>query len=157
MLAGQPDFSEQIAQELQLTPVQVDAALQLFTAGGTVPFVARYRKEATGGLDEVQLRTLLERNVYLHELEQRRQSVLSSISEQGKLTDLLKKTILECTSKSVLEDLYLPYKPKRRTKATIAKDRGLEPLAELLWKQCGSDSLRISPCRLWTQKRVSVR
>ena len=103
--------------------------------GATVPFIARYRKEKTGGLDEVQIRTIFERRTYLADLETRRASVLAEIDKQGKLTDILKNKILACTTKAELEDLYLPYKPKRRTKAMIARERGLEPLADRIWEQ----------------------
>ncbi len=119
----------QLAKELQLPPHGVEAVLKLFDEGGTVPFIARYRKEATGALDEVQIRAIEERRGYLVELEQRRQAILKEIGDQGKLTDQLKARILACGVKAELEDLYLPYKPKRRTRATIARERGLEPLA----------------------------
>src|SRR5690606_27842069 len=107
----------------------------LLAQGATVPFIARYRKEATGGLDEVQIRTIEERRSYLVELEARRNTVLAEIEKQGKLTDALRARIVACQTKAELEDLYLPYKPKRRTRALIAKERGLEPLAERIWAQ----------------------
>jgi uncharacterized protein len=119
---------------------QVHAALSLFEEGATVPFVARYRKEATGGLDEMQLRTVQERAEYLEEIESRRATILASIEEQGKLDDALKAQILAADTKQALEDLYLPYKPKRRTRATIARERGLEPLAELIWNGEANDA-----------------
>ena len=124
---------DRIAAELSLRPPQVRAALQLLGEGNTIPFVARYRKEATGELDEVQLRDLRDRHEYLTELDERRATVLASIQEQGKLTDELRARIERADAKSELEDLYRPYKPKRRTRATIAAERGLAPLAELLW------------------------
>ncbi|MEE8587481.1 MAG: Tex family protein [Acidobacteriota bacterium] len=124
-------ITQQIAEELSVQEYQVTAAIQLLDEGATVPFVARYRKEATG-LDDAQLRTLEERLRYLRELEERRQVILSSIEEQGKLTPELKTAILEAGTKVRLEDLYLPYKPKRRTKAQIAREAGLEPLAHSL-------------------------
>jgi uncharacterized protein len=124
-----------LANELQLARTGVSAVCSLLDEGGTVPFIARYRKEATGGLDEVQIRTIQERRDYLLELEQRREAVLSTIAEQGKLTDELRASILACKTKAELEDLYLPYKPKRRTRATIARERGLEPLAQLILQQ----------------------
>ncbi|HUQ90069.1 MAG TPA: Tex family protein [Bryobacteraceae bacterium] len=111
------------------------AAIELIDEGGTVPFIARYRKEATGNLDEVQIRDVQEKLAYFRELEERRVTVLQSIQEQGKLTDDLKKKIEGTLEKNELEDLYLPYKPKRRTKASIARDKGLEPLAMFLWEQ----------------------
>ncbi|PZV08078.1 MAG: RNA-binding transcriptional accessory protein [Leptolyngbya sp.] len=119
-----------IAAELDIRPAQVEATLELFAEGATVPFVARYRKERTGDLDEVQLRQIAERHQYLTELEDRRQTVLSEIQSQGKLTEALKAAILACQQKTELEDLYLPYRPKRRTRATMAKEKGLEPLAQ---------------------------
>ncbi len=122
-------ISQRIAEELSAREAQVTAAIALLDEGATVPFIARYRKEVTGGLDDVQLRTLEERLGYLRELEDRRQVVLNSIEEQGKLTPALKQSILEADTKNRLEDLYLPYKPKRRTKAQIAREAGLEPLA----------------------------
>ena len=127
-------IAHQIAQELQVREAQVDAVLKLLDEGATIPFIARYRKEATGGLDDTQLRTLEERLQYLKELEKRRESILQSIEEQGKLTDDLKQDILAADSKARLEDLYLPYKTKRRTKAQIARESGLTPLADLLFE-----------------------
>lgn len=121
-----------IAAELRVKPVQVDAAVALLDAGSTVPFIARYRKEATGNLDDTQLRTLEERLGYLRELEDRRASILASIDEQGKLTPALQTAIEAAATKQVLEDLYLPYKPRRRTRAQIAREAGLEPLADAL-------------------------
>jgi protein Tex len=122
-------IAQRIADELQVRVHQVEAAIGLLDEGSTVPFVARYRKEATGGLDDTQLRHLDERLIYLRELEERRETVLKSIEEQGKLTPELKTALLKADSKTRLEDLYLPYKPKRRTKAQIAREAGLEPLA----------------------------
>jgi protein Tex len=118
-----------IAQELSLGLNQVQNALALFAEGGTVPFIARYRKEKTGEMNEVQLRALLERHTYLSELEERKNTILKSIEEQGKLTDDLKAKIEACLQKTELEDIYLPFKPKRRTRATVAREKGLEPLA----------------------------
>lgn len=119
-----------IATELSLRPAQVEATLALFAEGATVPFVARYRKERTSNLDEVQLRQIADRYQYLSNLEERRQTVLGEIDAQGKLTAALKSAILACQQKTELEDLYLPYRPKRRTRATMAKEKGLEPLAQ---------------------------
>ncbi|HEY0021400.1 MAG TPA: Tex family protein [Longimicrobium sp.] len=132
-------YAEKIAAELGLRAPQVSAALELLLAGNTIPFVARYRKEATGELDEVQLRDIRDRHEYLAEMDERRAAILKSIDEQGKLTPQLKAAIDRAETKSVLEDLYLPYKPKRRTRATIALERGLGPLAELLWAGQTSD------------------
>ena len=113
----------------------IAAVIELLDDGGTVPFIARYRKEATGNLDEVQIRAIEEKLAYFRELEDRRETILASIAEQGKLTDQLKARIEATLDKNELEDLYLPYRPKRRTKATIARERGLEPLADYLWAQ----------------------
>lgn len=121
-----------IAKELTVGGPQVAAAVALLDEGATVPFIARYRKEATGNLDDTQLRTLEERLRYLRELEERRAAVLASIEEQGKLTDSLRTTIEAATTKQAVEDLYLPFKPKRRTRAQIAREAGLEPLADTL-------------------------
>src|SRR5262245_31701616 len=129
-----------IATELSVGPRQVHSALALFEEGATVPFAARYRKEVTGGLDAVQLHAIEERAAYLEETEERRTAILASIQEQGKLDDPLKARILAAETKQALEDLYLPYKPKRRTRATIAKERGLEPLADLIWSGKASDA-----------------
>jgi len=122
-----------VAHELSLSPQQVGGALRLFDEGNTLPFIARYRKEATGGLDEVQLRDVRDRAAYLREMAERRDAILKSIEEQGKLDPALKARIEAAETKQSLEDLYLPFKPKRRTRAMIARERGLEPLADLLW------------------------
>lgn len=129
------NITEKIADELNVATARIQAAIDLLDDGATVPFVARYRKEATGGLDDTQLRTLAERLQYLRELQERKQTVLSSIEEQGKLTDELRQSIAAVDNKTALEDIYLPYKPKRRTKAQIAREHGLEPLAEALLNQ----------------------
>lgn len=129
------NITEKIADELNVAAARIQAAIDLLDDGATVPFVARYRKEATGGLDDTQLRTLAERLQYLRELQERKQTVLSSIEEQGKLTDELRQSIAAVDNKTALEDIYLPYKPKRRTKAQIAREHGLAPLAEALLNQ----------------------
>jgi protein Tex len=129
------DLIPRIATELALAPGGVTAVVRLLSEGATVPFIARYRKEATGGLDEVQIRAIEEQHTYLTELEARRETVLAEIQGQGKLTPELALAIGACGTKAELEDLYLPFRPKRRTRATIARERGLEPLAELLWTQ----------------------
>ena len=123
----------QIAAELGVRPPQVQTAIDLLDGGATVPFIARYRKEATGGLDDAQLRELQMRLGYLRELHERRAAILKSIEEQGKLTPDLRAAIEAAPTKQELEDLYLPYKPKRRTKAQIAREFGMEPLADQLW------------------------
>ena len=127
-----PTIESRIADELEVQQNQVVAAVALLDEGSSVPFIARYRKEVTGGLDDTQLRTLEERLRYLRELDERRRTVLESIESQGKLTDTLRVSILTADSKARLEDIYLPYKPKRRTKAMIAREAGLEPLADAL-------------------------
>lgn len=132
--------TDRIARELTLQPRQVAAALALFDEGATVPFVARYRKEATGGLDEVELRSILERSEYLEELADRRAVILKSIEEQGRLDEALRARIDGADTKQALEDLYLPFKPKRRTRATMARERGLEPLADLMWTGQADDA-----------------
>jgi protein Tex len=129
-----PSIEQRIAQELNAREAQIVAAIALLDEGATVPFISRYRKEVTGGLDDTQMRNLEERLGYLRELEERRSSVISSIEEQGKMTDVLKQSLLLADSKTRLEDLYLPYKQKRRTKAQIAIEAGLEPLADALFK-----------------------
>ena len=133
---------QRIAGELGVAVRQVNAAVELLDGGATVPFIARYRKEATGALDDAQLRTLEERLRYLRELDERRDAILREIATQGKLTDELEAQIRAADSKARLEDLYLPYKPKRRTKAQIAREAGLEPLADLLLHDPSNDPQR---------------
>jgi len=130
-----PEILLHIAQTLNGPMRGLVAVIELLDDGGTVPFIARYRKEATGNLDEVQILSIEERLAYFRDLADRRETILASIAEQGKLTDELKARIEATLDKSELEDLYLPYKPKRRTKATIAREKGLEPLAQYLWAQ----------------------
>ena len=129
------DINQVITGELGVKRWQVDAAVKLIDEGNTIPFIARYRKEVTGTLDDAQLRTLYERLVYLRNLEEKKEQVLSSIEEQGKLTGELKKQILAAETMVVVEDLYRPYRPKRRTRAMIAKEKGLEPLAAVITLQ----------------------
>ncbi|MCA0324643.1 MAG: RNA-binding transcriptional accessory protein [Proteobacteria bacterium] len=129
----------QIATELKVAPQQVSAAVDLLDGGATVPFISRYRKEATGGLDDVQMRELEARLAYLRELHERRAAILKSIDEQGKLTPELRAAIDAAPTKQELEDLYLPYKPRRRTKGQIAREFGIEPLADLLWADPARD------------------
>ncbi|MDK4679635.1 Tex family protein [Kingella negevensis] len=133
------NINQIIATELQATETQIQAAIALLDEGATVPFIARYRKEATGGLDDTQLRTLAERLQYLRELLDRKATVLKSIEEQGKLTPELQAAIDQCDNKTALEDLYLPYKPKRRTKAQIARENGLQDLADTIFRQPEND------------------
>ena len=135
------DMIKKIASELEVQAWQVEAAVKLIDEGNTIPFIARYRKEATGTLNDEQLRKLHERLVYLRNLEEKKQQVLSSIEEQGKLTEELKKQILEAQTQVLVEDLYRPYRPKRRTRATIAKEKGLEGLANIILLQITKKSL----------------
>ena len=135
------DITARLAEELQIKKQQAEAAVKLIDEGNTIPFIARYRKEATGTLNDEQLRKLHERLVYLRNLEEKKQQVLSSIEEQGKLTEELKKQILEAQTQVLVEDLYRPYRPKRRTRATIAKEKGLEGLANIILLQITKKSL----------------
>jgi len=144
-----------LAKELSLSPSQVQNALELFAEGATIPFIARYRKERTGSLDEVQLRDLSERFTYLTELEERKAAILDAIASQGKLTDELKAKIESCLQKTELEDLYLPYKPKRRTRATIAREKGLEPLAEFI-KSLNNPSAKAASLEQEAAKYISA-
>ena len=135
MKKSQFDTAPILSAELGFSVKQVSAVLELLGDGSTIPFIARYRKEVTGGLDEVQIGAIQERHQYLTELESRRKTILDSISEQGKLSDELKRKILACQTKSGLEDLYLPYKKKRATRASKARGLGLEPLARRILAQ----------------------
>jgi uncharacterized protein len=148
-------IDRRIAQELSVREEQVAAAVALLDGGATVPFIARYRKEATGALDDAQLRTLDERLRYLRELEERRNVILNSIREQGKLDDALEAAIRAADSKGRLEDIYLPFKPKRRTKADIAKEAGLEPLADLLLAHAENDPLVAAASFVDAEKQVA--
>ena len=141
---AQQSVYQKIADELGVLESQVRAAVELLDEGATVPFIARYRKERTGALDDTQLRTLEERLRYLRELEERRSAILESIREQGKLDDALEASIMAAESKARLEDIYLPYKPKRRTKAQIARDAGLEPLADTLLTDPSHDPVTLA-------------
>jgi len=127
-------ISMRLAEELAVHEKQVIAAVALLDEGATVPFISRYRKEVTGGLDDTQMRQLEERLRYLREMEERRETIIASVSEQGKLTAALEESMRSADTKSRLEDLYLPYKLKRRTKAMIAREAGLEPLADALFQ-----------------------
>ncbi|MFT4120445.1 Tex family protein [Bradyrhizobium sp.] len=149
------NINQKIAQELGVRAEQVEAAVTLLDGGATVPFIARYRKEATGALDDAQLRTLEERLVYLRELEDRRKAILESVREQGKLDAALEATILAADSKARLEDIYLPYKPKRRTKAEVAKEAGLEPLANQLMAESGNDPKVVAEAFVNVEKGVA--
>jgi uncharacterized protein len=133
------DYSLKIAEELNLKPHQVTSTVELLDGGATVPFISRYRKEATGSLDEVEVTNVRDRVTQLRELDKRRETILGSIKDQGKLTKELEAKILAAETMTVLEDIYLPYKPKRRTRATVAKEKGLEPLAKVIFEQNGID------------------
>ena len=138
---SQPDtpILSVIASLCQIPLAQVSGTVRLLDEGATIPFISRYRKEATGGLDEVQITAIRDHLERLRTLEKRKQTILASIEEQGQLTPELRKRIETCYEANPLEDLYLPYKPKRRTRATVAREKGLEPLAALLMRQDGSD------------------
>ncbi|WP_309773162.1 Tex family protein [Agrobacterium larrymoorei] len=144
MSADNARLSSLIASEINARAEQVKAAIQLLDEGATVPFIARYRKEVTGGLDDTQLRILAERLSYLRELNARRASIVDSINGQGKMTDELMLKIIQAATKAELEDLYLPYKPKRRTRAEIARERGLGPLAEAIWDNRAADPAKLA-------------
>ncbi|CUX31521.1 hypothetical protein, putative transcriptional accessory protein [Agrobacterium deltaense Zutra 3/1] len=144
MTADNARLASLIASEINARADQVKAAVALLDEGATVPFIARYRKEVTGGLDDTQLRTLSERLVYLRELNARRASIVDSITGQGKMTDELMVKIMQAGTKAELEDLYLPYKPKRRTRAEIARERGLGPLAEAIWDNRAADPAKLA-------------
>ncbi len=158
------NITQILSQELSATAAQITAAVELLDDGATVPFIARYRKEATGGLDDTQLRQLAERLQYLRELEERKAVVLKSIEEQGKLSDDLRAQIEDADNKTALEDLYLPYKPKRRTKAQIAREHGLQPLADvllraILMEQFAEDAELIGTLRdkLWNEAEIHAQ
>src|SRR3954465_3820552 len=156
MLRVTISINQRIADELGVKEWQVQAAVDLLDGGATVPFVARYRKEATGALDDAQLRTLDERLRYLRELEERRKAILDGIEGQGKLDDALRRQILAADTKARLEDLYLPYKPKRRTKAQIAREAGLEPLAGALLSHPERDPKQAAEALVDAEKGVAT-
>ncbi|WP_441240622.1 Tex family protein [Tardiphaga sp. 768_D3_N2_1] len=149
------NINQKIADELGVREQQVAATVELLNGGATVPFVARYRKEITGGLDDAQLRTLEERLTYLRELEERRLVILESVREQGKLDATLEAAIMTADTKGRLEDIYLPFKPKRRTKAEIAKEAGLEPLSELLLTEPQNDPKKVAEAFVNAEKNVA--
>ena len=148
------DYSSQIAQELALKVKQIEATIGLLDGGATVPFISRYRKEATGSLDEVMVTKIRDRVHQLRELDKRRETVLQTIKKQGKLTKELESKILAAQTMAVLEDLYLPYKPKRRTRATVAKEKGLEPLAKLIFAQKKADIFKEAEKYVNEKKKV---
>ncbi len=151
------NYDFQIAQELQIRPNQVKATLELLDAGGTVPFISRYRKEATGELDEVQVAGIRDRVEQLRDLDKRKDAILKSIQEQGKLSPELEEKVKQAETMSKLEDIYLPYKPKRRTKGMIAKEKGLEPLAELIFSQQSIDLQKEVGQYLDSEKEVNTQ
>jgi uncharacterized protein len=140
----QPQHIAIISSELNIAAQQVSAVVDLLSQEATVPFIARYRKEATGSLDEVQITAVRDRLGKLMELDSRREAILGSLEKNGHLTDDLKEKVLAADTMAVLEDIYLPYKPKRRTKATIAREKGLAPLADDLLVQNGSDPMTLA-------------
>ena len=144
-------FNLQIAQELGIAYQQVNTTIQLLDDGATIPFIARYRKEMTGSLDEVQIAAIRDRINQLKELEKRKEAILKSIEEQGKLTDELKSLILKAETMTLLEDIYLPYKPKRKTKASVAREKGLEPLALQILAQDKNNAEQASQDSRWIQ------
>ena len=146
-----PEILLHISKRLNLPLRGLTVVIELLDDGGTVPFIARYRKEATGNLDEVQIRAIEEKLTYFRELADRRETIIATIAEQGKLTEELKARIESTLDKNELEDLYLPYRPKRRTKATIAREKGLEPLAAYLWAQQPAAESLGSAC-LWLHR-----
>ena len=136
--------NERLSEELGISGRQVNAAVELLDGGNTVPFIARYRKEVTGGLDDEQLRRLSERLNYLRSLEEKRESVLNLINEQGKLTDEIREALAAAKTVTEIDDIYRPFRPKRKTRASVAKERGLEPLAALIFEQRASYSPSIA-------------
>src|SRR5262245_11038336 len=145
-----------LAEELKLSAQSVASVVRLIAEGGTVPFIARYRKEATGGLDEVQIREIGERFEYITELEARRGNVIEEIQKQGKMTPELLQKLRAVSTKAELEDLYLPFKPKRRTRATIAIERGLGPLADAMWTPASDTSpQKLAPSFVDPSKEVA--
>ena len=135
------DINQKLTEELGVKRWQVDAAVKLIDEGNTIPFISRYRKEVTGSLNDEQLRKLYERLIYLRNLEEKKEQVISSIEEQGKMTEELRHQILAAETQVTVEDLYRPYRPKRRTRATIAKEKGLEPLAAFIMLQNAKEPL----------------
>ena len=151
------DMNQKLTEQLGVKRWQIDAAVQLIDEGNTIPFIARYRKEATGSLDDEQLRKLHERLLYLRNLEEKKEQVLSSIEEQGKLTEELKNQILQAQTQIAVEDLYRPYRPKRRTRATIAKEKGLEPLAAyILLQKAGEPVEKTAEAYIFEEKGLTT-
>ena len=151
------DIIQVITQELKVEKWQVEAAVKLIDEGNTIPFISRYRKEATGSLNDEQLRALFERLTYLRNLEDKKNQVLKSIEDQGKLTEELKKQILDAQTLVVVEDLYRPYRPKRRTRATIAKEKGLEPLADIILLQMNKRAASEKEAEVFVSEEKEVK
>ena len=151
-----PELIQRVANELAIAPASVHSTLALFAEGSTLPFIARYRKEATGGLDEVQLRDVRDRAEYIGEMEERRTAVLKSIEEQGKMTDALRASILSAETKQSIEDLYLPFKPKRRTRSMIARERGLGPIADGIWDASLDDAAALALAETLVNEALDV-
>jgi Transcriptional accessory protein len=150
------NYITKIAEELRLTAKHVLATAALLGEGATVPFIARYRKEATGSLDEVAVTTIRDRLDQLRELDKRREAILKSLGEQGKLTEELKGGVLAAETMALLEDIYLPYRPKRRTRATIAREKGLEPLAQGIFAQGEPDACLTAQAFINAEKGVDT-
>ncbi|MGD9290634.1 MAG: Tex family protein [Desulfobacterales bacterium] len=149
-------YLEKISAELNLKQSQVAAVAVLLDDGATIPFIARYRKEATGSLDEVIVTSVRDRLQQLKELDQRRNSILKSLEDRGVLSDELKNEVIAAETRAILEDIYLPYRPKRRTRASIAREKGLEPLAEILYKQNGADPLKFAAVFIKPEKNINT-
>ena len=147
------DIVLKLKEELQVEKWQVEAAVQLIDEGNTIPFISRYRKEATGSLNDEQLRTLFERLNYLRNLEEKKEQVIASIEEQGKLTEELKEKILAAQTLVVVEDLYRPYRPKRKTRASVAKEKGLDGLAEYILKQDAAEPLEVEAAKYVSEEK----
>ncbi len=147
------DIVLKLKEELQVEKWQVEAAVQLIDEGNTIPFISRYRKEATGSLNDEQLRTLFERLNYLRNLEEKKEQVIASIEEQGKLTEELKEKILAAQTLVVVEDLYRPYRPKRKTRASVAKEKGLDGLAEYILKQDATEPLEVEAAKYVSEEK----
>ncbi|MCR4933205.1 MAG: RNA-binding transcriptional accessory protein, partial [Lachnospiraceae bacterium] len=147
------DICKQISEELKVQKWQVEAAVSLIDEGNTIPFIARYRKEVTGKLDDEQLRTLFERLTYLRNLEEKKETVLASIESQGMLTDELKEKILAAETMVLVEDLYRPYRPKRKTRASVAKEKGLEPLANYILEMSATEPLTVEAAKYVNEEK----
>jgi len=145
-----------LSEELGFKEIQINAVVNLLEQGATIPFIARYRKEATGSLDEIAITSIRDRLKYLEELDGRRETILNSLEKHGHLTDELKERVRAAQTLSVLEDIYLPFRPKRRTKATVARDKGLEPLALELFEQRGIDPAEAAAAFIDAQKEVDT-